>query len=1150
MKTVGTGFGARTEYILKRFVSGPKVKKALENLTVAQLDRVQGAVQGAGGPQPREDLFGDGESGYPSDLTQDERAHIGALLGGTRAEPQQPGGPKPETPEGRFEVDAIELHGLLDGDLEGAKLERVMALHRRPGKEIDRVDSWYARHYGQGARLRPGREARRAPEEPHVLPARRRVREGRRVRDRGQAPRDRQARGGAADGRPWPSGLTGDVLNKQIDDSRKALAADIDVIVERNRQEALADPANDGKSSAEAVQARLQAILSIQGSEGAGSTLGKELAKTLGPTQGGALMAMLGGNLVEAAAREMLELERTKSINSDKIIAILRGLRRQATRDLQAKVADPKLTQADREAVARDPEKAVDDLAKGYTAEFVESYDRIRGDARTWSQIVASADEENAVMLIAQVRSGGKPLEVEELEFAIRRKNVDAIKDVLRRQPTKAKVDELVAQYDFANGGEGSLKKALYGATGDASFAAYAPKAYSQGALLHGRDVAHAAESLARPAKLGGQDEAEWLAAYGQWELDVTEGTSGLMGSLREIGDDPESQVIMNESGKQLKALLAEYRTNDPWGRPRHQILAEMRRVRATLTGDAAAYEAENEALVAALKTAITFAVQIALALAIPGAGLGFIGSMALNIGATVATNMMIQGEDYSLTSLRNDILGGVLGGLGGKLGEEIVGAVASTVTKGVGQRDHPGRREGRPQHGGAGQGGDDVHGHGRRAVARRRAGQGGRQPARRRGGLDDRDGRERLHDRGPGPGRVHEHRRQVRAGRAHGRARAGRGGWTAAAGGRGTDAHPDRRRGAAAAGQRRGAGPAGRARGAGASRRGRGPAAGRARRPAAPASTRRPALAAGERTRGGRQRRRPGPDASRLGARAAGGAAPGQRRRGARQPMARDEPGGAHGAPLRHRLPRARGARRPAGGVHRRAVLARQRRGVRLPHVEGEGRPGVHPRRRARSAHGRDGQRHQPPRGRPRAAVVGHGAHAGGAGRGCRRDHGLDGRRPEVDRRARGRGRQARRHEQGRDRGRRGVVDEHLRHRQARARRRARRPQAVAQAAGGARRADQGARGRRRPAARIGRRRARPAAAGRRRLRPVLPRAARGGRRLRDRRHRRRGGARPGGRAPGRPRAGRPRRGPLVAARASRTASCRRWPPATRTRR
>ena len=82
---------------------------------------------------------------------------------------------------------------------------------------------------------------------------------------------------------------------------------------------------------------------------------------------------------------------------------------------------------------------------------------------------------------------------------------------------------------------------------------------------------------------------------------------------------------------------------------------------------------------------------------------------MALNIGATVATNMMIQGEDYTLKSFRNDILGGVLGGLGGKLGEEIVGAVASTVTKGSANATHPGGREGRAEHRGHGAGGRRV---------------------------------------------------------------------------------------------------------------------------------------------------------------------------------------------------------------------------------------------------------------------------------------------------------------------------------------------------------------------------------------------------------------------------------------------------------
>ena len=175
----------------------------------------------------------------------------------------------------------------------------------------------------------------------------------------------------------------------------------------------------------------------------------------------------------------MLALETSKSISSDKIAVILRGLRTQAVHDMQARALDPKVSVAGEGAMIASPDEAIDGIAQAYTADFVRIYDEIRGEARSWREIVASADEENQPMLIALVRGGGKMLEVEELEFAIRRKNVDAIKDVLRRQPTKAKIDELVAQYELANG-VGSLKTALYGATGDATFAANAPKKYSR----------------------------------------------------------------------------------------------------------------------------------------------------------------------------------------------------------------------------------------------------------------------------------------------------------------------------------------------------------------------------------------------------------------------------------------------------------------------------------------------------------------------------------------------------------------------------------------------------------------------------------------------------------------------------------------------
>ena len=684
MTTVGTGFGARQEPIYKRFISGPKVVKALEGLTAAQVERVRDLYHQQEGTTLDNDLFEGGQSHYPSDLTEDERSQIRALLGGSRADPQAPGGPKPETPEGRFEADAVVLHGLVQGDLKGPDLERVMALHRRPGPEIDRVDSWYARHYGkelgvvlfdkleglQHSRMYFLRNEDFVKADACAIEAKRRA-----IEEIDAA---------------RPTGIKADILAAapggsaqlaSIEASRQSLVQGIDDIVEQNRREAVGDPANAGKSADAAVRERLRAILSVRAEDPARS-LGDELNRTLGPVKGGAIASMADGNLVEAAARRMLDLETSKTISSDKIAVILRGLRTQAVHDMQARALNPNVSRADKERMIASPDAAIDVLAKSYTEEFVRVYDDIRGQARSWAQIVASADSENQPMLIALVRAGGRMLEVEELEFAIRRKNVDEIKAVLRRQPTKEKLDELVEQYEFANGGKGSLATALYGATGSADFAEIVEKRYSQGALLHGRDAAHAAESLDRPEKLNGIEEAQWIAQHGAKELWVTEKTSGAMGSLREIGDDPETQIIMNESAKQLKALLAEFEQNDPWGRPRPVILAEMRRVRATLTGDASAYEAENEALVAQLKTAVTFAVQVALALALPGVGAGFLGTMALNIGATVVTNMAIQGEDYSLTSFRNDILGGVLGGLGGKLGEEAVGAIASQLTK------------------------------------------------------------------------------------------------------------------------------------------------------------------------------------------------------------------------------------------------------------------------------------------------------------------------------------------------------------------------------------------------------------------------------------------------------------------------------------
>ncbi len=110
-----------------------------------------------------------------------------------------------------------------------------------------------------------------------------------------------------------------------------------------------------------------------------------------------------------------------------------------------------------------------------------------------------------------------------------------------------------------------------------------------------------------------------------------------------------------------------------------------MRRWRAALTGDASAYEDENERMVAQFKAAVAFAVQVALAAVLPGFGSGIValvGSAGLSIAATVATNVALYGDAYDWAHFSADVEDGLLGAAGGKLGEELAGKIATKVAR------------------------------------------------------------------------------------------------------------------------------------------------------------------------------------------------------------------------------------------------------------------------------------------------------------------------------------------------------------------------------------------------------------------------------------------------------------------------------------
>ncbi len=283
-------------------------------------------------------------------------------------------------------------------------------------------------------------------------------------------------------------------------------------------------------------------------------------------------------------------------------------------------------------------------------------------------------------MLDALTAGAGELATLDKLRFAIRKKDASQIKAVLRTLRTKEEVDALDRQYRLKFGD--GLRDVLLGALGTA--AAEYEDAPSN-AVVRGRDAAQVSEYLAAPAKnqLGTVDEVDLIAKHGLHEVAVTEANSGSIGDLRELGKLPETQKLMHDSATELRGLQKAFKDNAANPTLQAAILAEMKLVRATLDGDASAYQDENAEIRAQVRSAVSLAVQITLALALPGVGAGmsgFIATTVVNIGANVASNLVIYGDQYNLSRLYDDVIGGGLGALGGKLGEDVARLVTQQV--------------------------------------------------------------------------------------------------------------------------------------------------------------------------------------------------------------------------------------------------------------------------------------------------------------------------------------------------------------------------------------------------------------------------------------------------------------------------------------
>ncbi|WP_182377958.1 hypothetical protein [Nocardioides sp. WS12] len=706
----------------KRKVDAAKVLVALDDLTPSQVGEVERRYNAwEKRTSLRKDLFEGGESGRPSNLSPDEQARIAILMKGTRPEPipesvlAELATMPPEVAAdiarsmvaeadkaaalNRLEGEAVELHSLLRGFPTNTKADQALAMHRVPVEHIVRRDALYEHRFGPIA------------EDLRRMTGTRRTRmdllRGGDVAGADAMLLEQQAREiaklDAADASADDS-LFGAVGTEERRRTRNALTKEMMGLIEQNRLEALADPANATRSAGAAVTDRLSKLLQQRPGAG-GESVGSMLARTLGKGNADAVAAL--GNtakagdstaLIEYEAARLVADEKARTTSAKKIIATLRSFRDLAKQDLIAAAQDPWVPVATKESIIADIDGAIDATTGRYIALYKSSYQGLRGmSGRSFDRIVASADDADEKLLGTLASGSGRAEDVAELEHAMGKRDVAKVKEILKRQPHGEAVAALIKAYNGPRG-ERDLKGELFGRNLDGaarteSQAAGIDKpgmfeihAVSQG-LVSGRDATLVGEQLAKPSSAalkesGGASEAAWLVGGGKAEHSATMANRGITGDLRAIGDDPETQRLLTDTRNRMLKLSKDLAvTRDPAAR--EALLLELRRARAALTGDAAAYEEDNERVRAQLQSAVSFAVSIALAIAIPGAGPGlvaFLQTAAINIAASVATNVVIKGDAYSLNDLKADLIGGALGAGGAKFGEELLGRVVGKV--------------------------------------------------------------------------------------------------------------------------------------------------------------------------------------------------------------------------------------------------------------------------------------------------------------------------------------------------------------------------------------------------------------------------------------------------------------------------------------
>lgn len=647
-----------------------------------------------------QDLFGNGESGFPSDLKPDQRLRLKALLAGTRSEGKQDPGAKDAAANNR-QAEAAELHQLLNGDLDKADVERVMAMLRRSPQDNLDLSAAYATTYSvglTGAFYRMGSYnmvralqlfmGRAIDADRMVVSANKSIIEN----------IDKEI--AAINKANW--GGLGDVVAKgqinALQTKRRALADELSQRAEASIMEAKATAANQGgdvTTVAQAAKARAAAVLGDVNAT----------AAAVGGTDWAVIRAVASDDPVEKAAAQLRKASDRDKLTAAEIASTLRGLR----------------TEAEQRAQLENPKAQGDELAAKTKAKTSEYFNRLRA---SYNMLVVMTGGQDFDTLIddtgksgdadlnkALLAKQGQLSDVEELVLALRgdRKDTEAVEKVLKSK-TVDQIKLLKAQYSMMTLGQRSLDYDLFGeapTTADGDNPEYMGRYAKYQGKASGTSRLNLEDYLQRPSKEGGFEEVAYISSRAEREYQYTIDNRGATGAWRDAWGN-EQRTLLDETIKEVRTLYTKYfysKMDPKWvhSDDARDTIRKMRLARATIRGDRDAYEKAVAELRATFQAIAAFALQIALS-AVLGPLVAMAGrlvkgvSMAIkvvkaavkvaaealvNTAASIGANLAAYQDAYSLAMFKSDLFGG----FGGAIGPAVAGPAAKALVSRLGPK-------------------------------------------------------------------------------------------------------------------------------------------------------------------------------------------------------------------------------------------------------------------------------------------------------------------------------------------------------------------------------------------------------------------------------------------------------------------------------